>query len=128
MHRREFIATLAGAVTATSTLRLRTASAQQAEKVRRVSVLMGLSDSNPEFRGFIAAFVEELARLGWVDGRNVRIEQRSAGLAFSPSKFLKTESDHFDRFEVGLGLATETPNPDFAKSGDPWGIDRRNRS
>ena len=76
MHRREFIATLAGAVAATSTLRLRAASAQQAEKVRRVSVLMGLSDSDPEIRAFVAAFVEELARLGWVDGRNVRIEKR----------------------------------------------------
>ena len=47
---------------------------------------------------------------------------------FLAVKILKTESDRFDRFEVGLGLATETPNPDFAKSGDPWGIDRRNRS
>ena len=76
MHRREFIATLAGTVTAASSLTLRAASTQQAEKVRRVSVLMGLSDSNPKFRAFVAAFVEELARLGWVDGRNVRIEQQ----------------------------------------------------
>ena len=76
MHRREFIATLASAVTGASTLRLRVASAQQAGKVRRVGVLMGLSESDPEYRDFFAAFVEELARLGWVDGRNARIEQR----------------------------------------------------
>jgi len=76
MQRREFIVALAGAVATASTLRLRAESGQQAEKVRRVSVLMGLSDSNPKFRAFVAAFVEELARLGWVDGRNVRIEQQ----------------------------------------------------
>ena len=29
---------------------------------------------------------------------------------FLAVKILKTESDHFDQFEVGLGLATETPN------------------
>jgi putative ABC transport system substrate-binding protein len=28
------------------------------------------------FRSFLDAFIQELARLGWVDGRNVRIEQR----------------------------------------------------
>ena len=75
MNRREFIATLAGAVTATSTLRLRTASAQKAEKVRRVSVLMGLSDSNPEFRAFVAAFVEETSAMG-LGRRRQRAEYR----------------------------------------------------
>src|SRR5262249_29479469 len=43
---------------------------------RRIGVLMGLSESDPEARGFVAAFVEELARLGWIDGRNARIERR----------------------------------------------------
>jgi putative tryptophan/tyrosine transport system substrate-binding protein len=91
MHRREFIAMLAGAVTATSTLRPRAASAQQAEKVRRVSVLMGLSDSTPEFRALVAAFVEELARLGWADGRNVRIEQRWTNADLNRTRALAKE-------------------------------------
>ena len=39
-------------------------------------MLMGLSESDPEVRGFVAAFVEELARLGWIDGHNARIERR----------------------------------------------------
>ena len=55
---------------------LRLVLAQQTEKVRRVGVLMGLSESNPEHRNLFAAFLEELARLGWVDGRTARIEQR----------------------------------------------------
>ena len=74
MHRREFICSVAGAVTGAPSLTLRTASAQQAAKIRRVGVLMGLSES--DFGAFFTAFVEELARLGWTDGRNVRFEQR----------------------------------------------------
>ena len=74
MHRREFICSVAGAVIGAPSLTLRTASAQQAAKIRRVGILMGLSESN--IGAFFTAFVEELARLGWTDGRNVRFEQR----------------------------------------------------
>jgi ABC-type uncharacterized transport system substrate-binding protein len=72
MRRRKFIAALAGMVGA---FRLRPSSAQ-IDSVRRIGILMGLNESSPESRGFVAAFVGELARLGWVDGRNARIEQR----------------------------------------------------
>jgi len=72
MRRRDFVKAIAGS-TAFWPLAIR---AQQAEKVRRVGVLMGLSESNPEHRNLLAAFLEELVRLGWVDGRTVRIEQR----------------------------------------------------
>ena len=73
MHRREFIATLAGAVGGASAFALGSASAQAA-KVRRIGVLMGSSESDTG--NYFAAFVEELARLGWTDGRNVQFEQR----------------------------------------------------
>jgi putative ABC transport system substrate-binding protein len=73
MHRREFIATLAGAVGGASALGLGSTSVQ-AEKVRRIGVLMGSSESDTG--DYFAAFVEELARLGWTDGRNVQFEQR----------------------------------------------------
>ena len=72
MHRRKFICGVAGAFT--GPLTQRTASAQQPAKVRRIGVLMGSSESDTGV--YFAAFVEELARLGWTDGRNVRIEQR----------------------------------------------------
>ena len=75
MHRREFIAALAGTVGAASAFELRSTSAE-AEKVRRIGVLMGSSESDSG--GDFAAFVEELARLGWTDGRNVRFELRWA--------------------------------------------------
>ena len=74
MHRREFIGGVAGAVAGAPSLTLRVASAQQAAKVRRIGVLMGSSESDSG--ALFAAFVEELARLGWTDGRNVRFEQR----------------------------------------------------
>ena len=70
--RREFISALGGAVAAWPLA----ASAQQAEKIRRIGALLGWSESSPEFRSYLAAFIEELARLGWIDGRNARIEQR----------------------------------------------------
>ena len=54
----------------------RVALAQKPDRVRRIGVLMGLSESDPEVRGFVATFVEELARSGWIDGRNAPIERR----------------------------------------------------
>ena len=76
MQRRKFIAAIVNTIAAAPAFGLRLASAQQAEKVSRVGVLMGLSESNPEHRNLLAASLEELARLGWVDGRTARIEQR----------------------------------------------------
>jgi putative ABC transport system substrate-binding protein len=73
MRRREFIAALAATVGGASAFALRSTSVQ-ADKVRRIGVLMGSSESDSG--GLFAAFVEELARLGWTDGRNVRFEQR----------------------------------------------------
>jgi len=74
MQRRELIAGLVSTIAAAPVFGLRLASAQQAEKVRRVGVLMGSSENSS--RRLVDAFVEELARLGWADGRNARFEQR----------------------------------------------------
>jgi putative ABC transport system substrate-binding protein len=71
MRRREFITLLGGAAAWPSAAR-----AQQAEGMRRIAVLLGWSESNPEFRSWIATFAEGLARLGWVDGRNVQMDVR----------------------------------------------------
>ena len=77
MKRRQFIAVLAGVVAAAPALRA--AFAQQAEKVRHIGILMGFSESDPDLRGFVDSFAQELAQLGWIDGRNLRIEQRWTG-------------------------------------------------
>jgi putative ABC transport system substrate-binding protein len=52
------------------------ASAQQAGKVVRIGVLMGWSESDPEYSSRIDAFVKVLAQLGWAEGRNMRIDVR----------------------------------------------------
>ena len=75
MKRREFISLLGGAAAAWPVA----ARAQQTERMRRIGVLMAFSESNPEFRYLIDTLKQDLARLGWVDGRNVQIDVRWAG-------------------------------------------------
>jgi putative tryptophan/tyrosine transport system substrate-binding protein len=72
VRRRQFILLFCGAAITLP----RVALAQKPDRVRRIGVLMGISESDPEARGWFATFVEELARLGWIDGRNARIERR----------------------------------------------------
>ena len=75
MRRREFI-TLAGGAAAAWPL---VARAQQAERVRRVGVLMPLAMDDPEAKARLAAFQQGLEQLGWTDGRNVQFDTRWAG-------------------------------------------------
>jgi len=75
MKRREFITLLGGAAAAWP---LAARAQQQGAKLRRIGVLMGWSESNPDYRSWMDTFVQELARLGWVDGRNVQIDVRWA--------------------------------------------------
>ena len=76
MKRREFISLLGGAA-ATWPLAAR---AQQPDRMRRIGVLMNLSEDDPEAQRLVATFREGLAQLGWTEGRNLRIDYRwSAG-------------------------------------------------
>jgi putative tryptophan/tyrosine transport system substrate-binding protein len=72
VRRRDFVTLLGGAA---AVLPL-AARAQHGERVRHVGVLLGWSESDPQFRSWFAVFVQELARLGWANGTNIRIEQR----------------------------------------------------
>jgi len=69
MRRREFITLLGGAAAAWPIA----ARAQQPERVWRIGVRSG---ANPEFQGGLAVFREELQKLGWTHGQNVRIDVR----------------------------------------------------
>src|SRR5262245_51654084 len=71
MKRREFIA-LVGGVTAMPLV----AQAQQNERVRRIGVLMPFAKDSPEGQARIAAFLQEIQKLGWTEGRNLQIEYR----------------------------------------------------
>src|SRR5262249_13861421 len=52
------------------------ARAQQPERMRRIGVLMPLTAADPLGQARIAAFREELGKLGWIEGRNIRIHTR----------------------------------------------------
>jgi len=73
MRRREFILLIGGAA-ATWPLAAR---AQEPSGVRRIGVLMNISD-DPEGKARLAAFRQSLEQLGWIDGRNVRIDTKWA--------------------------------------------------
>jgi putative ABC transport system substrate-binding protein len=44
--------------------------------MRRIGVLMPLAADDPEAKARLAAFAQGLRELGWIDGRNVRIDTR----------------------------------------------------
>ena len=46
--------------------------------MRRIGVLAALSEDDPELRAWLAAFRQGLERLGWSEGRNIRIDTRFA--------------------------------------------------
>jgi putative tryptophan/tyrosine transport system substrate-binding protein len=71
VKRREFITLLGG----TGVWPL-AARAQQPDRVRRVGFLISTAETDQEARAWITAFERRFAELGWVDGRNVRIEYR----------------------------------------------------
>ena len=52
------------------------ARAQQGERVRRIGVLMGFADNDPEARLWIARFTQGLSELGRIVGRNLQMDIR----------------------------------------------------
>ena len=71
MRRREFI-TLLGA----AAMWPLAARAQQPERMRRIGVLLPATADDVEFQARVGAFREAFEKLGWADGRNVRIDVR----------------------------------------------------
>jgi putative ABC transport system substrate-binding protein len=123
LKRRELIVLLGGAVAWPLTAR-----AQQPDRVRRIGVLMGLTDSDPEGQARITAFRETLGRLGWKE--NIQIEYRwTAGdpdrmrayaaelLALTPEVVFAAPSSS----AMALQRETRTVPIVFAQSNDPVG-------
>jgi len=73
MNRREFITLLGGAATWPLAAR-----AQQPDQVPAIGMLMGYAEDDPETQARLAGFREGLGQLGWIEGRNVRIDYRFA--------------------------------------------------
>jgi putative tryptophan/tyrosine transport system substrate-binding protein len=72
VKRRQFIALLGVAAAVWPTV----VRAQQPERIRLIGVLSPLPVDDPEAKARMEAFLQALAQLGWVDGRNVRIDAR----------------------------------------------------
>ena len=71
MRRREFIGLVGGAAAWPFATR-----AQQAERVRRIGVLMAAPADDPEYQARIVVLMQRLQQLGWADGSNVRVDMR----------------------------------------------------
>jgi len=70
IRRREFITLLGGAAWPLA------ARAQQGNRVRRIGVLLSAAATEVEYQGYLAAFVQEMGRLGWSERQNLRLEVR----------------------------------------------------
>jgi putative tryptophan/tyrosine transport system substrate-binding protein len=102
MRRREFITFLGGAAAAWSVA----ARAQQADRIRRIGVLMNFPSTDPEGQALLAEFTRSLAELGWTEGRNVRIDVRWGA---SNVDLLRTFAKELVGFQPDVLLATSTP-------------------
>jgi putative ABC transport system substrate-binding protein len=74
MRRRDFIKGIGGTAGAWPFA----ARVQQPERMRQISVLMGLSKNDPVFQSSMNTFVQGLAQAGWIEGRNVHMDVRWA--------------------------------------------------
>jgi ABC-type uncharacterized transport system substrate-binding protein len=94
MKRREFITLLGGAAAAWPIA----AYAQQTERLRRIGWLFARAESLSQSQADRAAFQEALAKLGWTEGRNLRIDLR----------FAADDPDHIRVYAMELvGLAPD---------------------
>jgi putative tryptophan/tyrosine transport system substrate-binding protein len=101
IKRREFITVLGGAAAAWPL----GARAQQPDRMRRIGVLMGYDENDPEAKAFLSAFTRGLAEWGWTE-RNVRIDVRwPAGSVDQARTFAKELVD----LQPDLILANTTP-------------------
>jgi putative ABC transport system substrate-binding protein len=101
LKRRSFITLLGGAAAAWPLA----ARAQQPEQMRRVSVLMGPAENDPEAQSEIAAFRQGLQKLGWT-GRNVRIAYRWAA---GDANRMQTAARELVALQPDVILAVATP-------------------
>jgi putative tryptophan/tyrosine transport system substrate-binding protein len=71
MKRRAFIAGLGGAAAWPVAAR-----AQEVQRVRRIALFPLGAENDREAQDYVSAFRESLAKLGWIDGQNIRIDIR----------------------------------------------------
>jgi putative tryptophan/tyrosine transport system substrate-binding protein len=125
MKRREFIALGASAVSWPMMAR-----AQQAERKRRIGILLPGTADDPQFQARLGAFLQALALLGWTIGRNVQIDTRWATANIAEvrrhaAELATAEPDvilvHGSGPAAGVQQATRAVPIVFPIAGDPVG-------
>ena len=90
MRRRDFIKAIAGSAAVWPL----TVRAQQGDRMRRLGIIIGPTGEESETKDRITAFLQELKRLGWAEGRDVRIDMRvgaGAGASNAAARKYATE-------------------------------------
>jgi putative tryptophan/tyrosine transport system substrate-binding protein len=101
VRRRAFVTAFGGAA-----LLPLSGHAQQPEKTRRVGVLISNVENDPTSQAYVTAFAEALRHLGWVEGKNIRIDYRFA--AGDPTLF-KTYATELVGLSPDVILASTPP-------------------
>jgi putative tryptophan/tyrosine transport system substrate-binding protein len=125
VRRREFIMLLGGVAASPIS-----ALAQQSTRVRRIAALMGYPEGDAQAQANVAALQQGLQNLGWIEGRNLRIDYRWVGgdpdkarasarelIGFEPDVIL-TSTNQVTRI---VQQETRTIPVVFAFVGDPVG-------
>jgi putative tryptophan/tyrosine transport system substrate-binding protein len=73
MRRRELIILLGGVMAWPLT-----AHTRQPDPVRRIGVFVGGAESDPTAQAYVRALHQGLGKLGWIEGRNIRVDYRWA--------------------------------------------------
>jgi putative ABC transport system substrate-binding protein len=100
MRRRTFISFLAGAAAWPLAVRA------QGRQPRRIGILMGFDDGDVEAQSWVAAFREDLQKLGWIEGRNVEIITRWAK---SDAELMNRSAREIVAFQPDFILTGSTP-------------------
>jgi len=108
MERRHFIVLLGGMAIAGPV----PARAQQADRLRRIGVLMGFAEDDEVWRSYLEAFRRRLQDLGWTVGRNLQIDYWVGGHKYQiwakPDQFFCGESGSLGAITREADIRVET--------------------
>jgi putative tryptophan/tyrosine transport system substrate-binding protein len=126
VKRRAFITLLGGAAAWPLAAR-----AQQGDRMRRIGVLIGLAEDDPETKARLAGFRQGLEKRGWSEGRNLQIDYRFAPASSADqaqalaNELVAVQPEVIFAFGTpvitALQLATRTIPIVFAGAADPVG-------
>jgi putative tryptophan/tyrosine transport system substrate-binding protein len=102
LQRRDFITLLGGAAAGWPL----SARAQQAERMRRIGVLMMYAESDAQAQALVAVFRAGLRDLGWTEDHKIRLDYR---WATSDSESIQRSAKELVALEPDLILSSSTP-------------------